>query len=158
MAESYDVIIIGAGPAGIFTALELADTGASVLIIEKGLDIRERVALNENRTAPPKERRQNIVCGWGGAGAFSDGKLTLTTDYGGNLDDYMNKGELAHLISYVDSVYCRYGGAGRKVYGDEFADEIHELKRRSSAADLMLNGFWEKRKNWDFIRNPMRWI
>ena len=138
MAESYDVIVIGAGPAGIFTALELADTGASVLIIEKGLDIRERVALNENRTAPPKERRQNIVCGWGGAGAFSDGKLTLTTDYGGNLDDYMNKGELAHLISYVDSVYCRYGGAGRKVYGDEFADEIHELKRRSSAADLML--------------------
>ena len=50
MAESYDVIVIGAGPAGIFTALELADTGASVLMIEKGLDIRERVALNEKRT------------------------------------------------------------------------------------------------------------
>ncbi len=138
MAKSYDVIVIGAGPAGIFTALELADTGASVLILEKGLDIRERIALNRDRTGAPAEKRQNIVCGWGGAGAFSDGKLTLTTDYGGNLDDYMNKGELSNLISYVDSLYCKYGGAERKVYGDEFAEEIHELKRRSAAADLML--------------------
>ena len=137
MSRFYDVVVIGAGPAGIFTALELADTGASVLILEKGLDIRERIALNRDKNAPPKDRRANIVCGWGGAGAFSDGKLTLTTDYGGNLDDYMNKGELAGLISYVDSVYCRYGGADRKVYGDEFAEEIHELKRKSAAADLM---------------------
>ena len=137
MSRFYDVVVIGAGPAGIFTALELADTGASVLILEKGLDIRERIALNRDKNAPPKDRRANIVCGWGGAGAFSDGKLTLTTDYGGNLDDYMNKGELAGLISYVDSVYCRYGGAERKVYGDEFAEEIHELKRKSAAADLM---------------------
>ena len=137
MSRFYDVVVIGAGPAGIFTALELADTGASVLILEKGLDIRERIALNRDKNAPPKDRRANIVCGWGGAGAFSDGKLTLTTDYGGNLDDYMNKGELAGLISYVDSVYCKYGGAERKVYGDEFAEEIHELKRKSAAADLM---------------------
>ena len=99
--KNYDLIIIGAGPAGIFTALELADTGMSILILEKGLDIRERIALNKSRTAPAAERRANIVSGWGGAGAFSDGKLTLTTDYGGNLDDYMNKGELARLISYV---------------------------------------------------------
>lgn len=136
MSKWYDVMIIGAGPAGIFTALELADTGASVLIVEKGLDIRKRVALNKDRTAPPADRRSNIVCGWGGAGAFSDGKLTLTTDYGGNLDDYMNKGELAHLISYVDSLYCKYGGADRKVYGDEYPEEIHDLKRRAAAADL----------------------
>ena len=117
MAKSYDVVIIGAGPAGIFTALELADTGLSILILEKGLDIRERIALNRDKTAPAADRRANIVSGWGGAGAFSDGKLTLTTDYGGNLDDYMNKGELARLISYVDSVYCRFGGEGRAVYG-----------------------------------------
>lgn len=136
MSKWYDVIIIGAGPAGIFTALELADTGASVLIVEKGLDIRERVALNKDREAPPADRRSNIVCGWGGAGAFSDGKLTLTTDYGGNLDDYMNKGELAHFISYVDGLYCQYGGAERKVYGDEYPEELHELKRRAAAADL----------------------
>lgn len=63
--------------------------------LEKGLDIRERIALNKNRQAKAADRYANIVSGWGGAGAFSDGKLTLTTDYGGNLDDYMNKGELA---------------------------------------------------------------
>ena len=136
MSKSYDVAIIGAGPAGIFTALELADTGASVLIVEKGLDIAARRALNKDRSAPASDRRTNLVSGWGGAGAFSDGKLTLTTEYGGNLDDYMNKGELAHLISYVDGVYCRYGGADRKVYGDEYAEELHELKRRAAAADL----------------------
>lgn len=123
-------------PAGIFTALELADTGMSILILEKGLDIRERIALNKNRQAKAADRYANIVSGWGGAGAFSDGKLTLTTDYGGNLDDYMNKGELARLISYVDGVYCRYGGADRKVYGDEYKEQLHELKRRAAAADL----------------------
>lgn len=134
--KGYDVIIIGAGPAGIFTALELADTGASVLIAEKGLDIRRRIALEGDRSAPVQARRMNRVSGWGGAGAFSDGKLTLTTEYGGNLDDYMNKGELARLIRYVDGVYCRYGGAGRAVYGGEHAEALHALKRRAAAADL----------------------
>lgn len=136
MEKGYDVIIIGAGPAGIFTALELADTGASVLIAEKGLDIRRRIALEGDRSAPVQARRMNRVSGWGGAGAFSDGKLTLTTEYGGNLDDYMNKGELARLIRYVDGVYCRYGGADREVYGDEHAEALHALKRRAAAADL----------------------
>lgn len=134
--KNFDVIIIGAGPAGIFTALELADTGAEILIAEKGHDIDKRIALNRDRTAPAADRRMNIVCGWGGAGAFSDGKLTLTTEYGGNLDDYMNKGELARLISYVDSVYCRYGGEGRKIYGDEHKDALHDLKRHAAAANL----------------------
>jgi uncharacterized FAD-dependent dehydrogenase len=134
--NNYDVIIIGAGPAGIFTALELADTGASILILEKGHDIRRRLALNQDPHGDRSEKRMNIVCGWGGAGAFSDGKLTLTTDYGGNLDDYMNKGELSRLISYVDSKYCQFGGADRKVYGDEYAEERHQLKRKAAAADL----------------------
>lgn len=136
MEKGYDVIIIGAGPAGIFTALELADTGASVLIAEKGLDIRRRIALEGDCSAPVQARRMNRVSGWGGAGAFSDGKLTLTTEYGGNLDDYMNKGELARLIRYVDGVYCRYGGADRAVYGGEHAEALHALKRRAAAADL----------------------
>ncbi len=134
--KNFDVIIIGAGPAGIFTALELADTGADILLVEKGRDIADRIALNRDRTAPAALRRQNIVCGFGGAGAFSDGKLTLTTEYGGHLDDYMNKGALARLISYVDSVYCRFGGAERTVYGDEHKEELHDFKRRAAAADL----------------------
>ena len=132
--KDYDVIIIGAGPAGIFTALELADTGASILILEKGHDIHHRLELNKDPHGDRSEKRMNIVCGWGGAGAFSDGKLTLTTEYGGNLEDYMHKGELAKLISYVDDVYCHYGGKDRKVYGDEFAKERHELKRKAAAA------------------------
>ena len=61
MPNDFDLIIIGAGPAGIFTALELADTGMSILILEKGLDIRERIALNKNRQAKATDRYANIV-------------------------------------------------------------------------------------------------
>lgn len=136
--KTYDIIIIGAGPAGIFTALELADTGLRILIVEKGQDIRERIATSRNKNALPKDKVRNVVCGWGGAGAFSDGKLTLTTEYGGNLDDYMSKGELMEKIAYVDSVYCQFGGADRKVYGDEHKDCIRQLQRKAAAADLRL--------------------
>lgn len=134
--KTYDVIIIGAGPAGIFTALELADKGLDILMVEKGQDIRERIATSLNGDAKPEDRVRNVVCGWGGAGAFSDGKLTLTTEYGGNLDDYMPKAELMDKIRYVDEVYCRFGGADRKVYGDENKDRIREIKRKAAAADL----------------------
>lgn len=136
--KNYDVIIIGAGPAGIFTALELADTGLSILIVEKGQDIRERIATSRNKNALPKDKVRNVVCGWGGAGAFSDGKLTLTTEYGGNLDDYMSKAELMEKIAYVDDVYCRFGGADRKVYGDENKECIRQMQRKAAAADLRL--------------------
>lgn len=134
--KTYDVIIIGAGPAGIFTALELADKGFHILMIEKGQDIRERIATSRNPHALVKDKVRNVVCGWGGAGAFSDGKLTLTTEFGGNLDDYMSKADLADKIQYVDSVYCKFGGADRKVYGDESRDSIHQLQRKAAAADL----------------------
>lgn len=134
--KTYDVIIIGAGPAGIFTALELADKGFKILMVEKGQDIRERIATSLNKKALPKDRMRNVVCGWGGAGAFSDGKLTLTTEYGGNLDDYMSKADLMDKIRYVDDAYCRFGGAGRKVYGDENKDRIRDIKRKAAAADL----------------------
>ena len=134
----YDAIIIGAGPAGIFTGLELSEKGLKVLIIEKGQDIRERIATYRNKNAAPKDRVRNVVSGWGGAGAFSDGKLTLTTEYGGNLDDYMSKSELMDLITYVDGIYGKFGGADRKVYGNEHQDKIHELKRVAAGADLSL--------------------
>lgn len=74
----------------------------------------------------------------GRAGAFSDGKLTLTTEYGGNLDDYMSKAELMEKIAYVDDVYCRFGGADRKVYGDENKECIRQMQRKAAAADLRL--------------------
>lgn len=134
--KQYDVIIIGAGPAGIFTALELADKGLSILMVEKGQDIRARVATSRNKNALPKDKVRNVVCGWGGAGAFSDGKLTLTTEFGGNLDDYMSRSDLMDKINYVDSVYCKFGGADRKVYGDENQDHIRQIQRKAAAADL----------------------
>ena len=112
--QTYDVIIIGAGPAGIFTALELADKGLRILIVEKGQDIAERLATAHNPGARKEDKMRNVVSGWGGAGAFSDGKLTLTTEYGGNLDEYMSKRELMDKIQYVDRVYCRFGGQDRK--------------------------------------------
>ena len=71
-------------------------------MVEKGQDIRERIATSLNGDAKPEDRVRNVVCGWGGAGAFSDGKLTLTTEYGGNLDDYMPKAELMDKIRYVE--------------------------------------------------------
>ena len=75
---------------------------------------------------PGPQCRLRLGC----AGAFSDGKLTLTTEYGGNLDDYMPKADLMDKIRYVDEVYCRFGGADRKVYGDENKDRIRDIKRK----------------------------
>ncbi len=136
--KAYDLIIIGAGPAGIFTDLELADKGLKILMVEKGQDIRERIVTSRNKNAPAKDKMRNVVCGWGGAGAFSDGKLTLTTEFGGNLDDYMSKADLTEKINYVDDTYCLFGGAARKVYGDEHTELIRELQRKATAADLRL--------------------
>lgn len=137
--KQYDVIVIGAGPAGIFTGLELADKGLNVLILEKGRDITSRSCPKEtHNTACVNCKPCDIVCGWGGAGAFSDGKLTLTTEYGGILDEYMDKAELLRLIEYVDGVYGKFGGDVRKVYGDDHKDEIRRLQRISASADLNL--------------------
>jgi len=137
--KQYDVIVIGAGPAGIFTGLELADKGLNVLILEKGRDITSRSCPKETHKTPCVNCKPcDIVCGWGGAGAFSDGKLTLTTDYGGILDEYMDKVELLRLIEYIDTVYGKFGGDVRKVYGDDHKDEIRRLQRVSASADLNL--------------------
>ena len=65
--KTYDVIIIGAGPAGIFTALELADKGYSILMVEKGQDIRARIQTSKDPNAASKDKVRNVVCGWGGA-------------------------------------------------------------------------------------------
>ena len=77
MAKQYDVIIVGGGPAGIFAALELSKSSdLNILLIEKGKDI---------------DKRSNLVSGLGGAGAFSDGKLTLSSQVGGRLNDYLKQ-------------------------------------------------------------------
>jgi uncharacterized FAD-dependent dehydrogenase len=108
-AERYDCVIVGAGPAGIFAALESARASAAagaprVLLLEKGHGI-------EKRRCPAKVRGCvdcdpcAIMTGWGGAGAFSDGKLTLTTEVGGWLGDYVGTPALADLVEYADGVW-----------------------------------------------------
>ncbi|MEW6202665.1 MAG: FAD-dependent protein [bacterium] len=125
--KKYDAIIIGAGPAGIFAALELLSAkGLRVLLLDKGGDLHER-----DRTDPA-----SILCGWGGSGAFSDGKLNLSPLVGGSLSDFIPTDELQKLIDYVDDTYLRFG-APRFLYGMD-ADRIALIQRKAAHANLKL--------------------
>lgn len=133
----YDVIIVGGGPGGLFAALEMAGSGLSILLLERGRDI-------EKRRCPIQEGTVNVcppcvpchvVSGLGGAGAFSDGKLTLSPDVGGRLADYVGPEAISSLISYVDEVYLRLGASDR-LYG--VGPEVEDLRRRAALADLRL--------------------
>ena len=135
----YNVAIIGAGPAGIFTALEIVKLKPEwkVVLIEKGARIEKRVCLlREGYKSCPSCKTCGLLCGWGGAGAFSDGKLTLTPDVGGHLVDYMSFGDVENLIQYCDDIYLEHG-ATEVVYGrnrSEFAD----IERAATLAELKL--------------------
>jgi uncharacterized FAD-dependent dehydrogenase len=135
MGKTYDVVIVGAGPAGIFVALELAGAGLSVVVLEKGPAL-------SGRTCPANERGVtckgctpcSMVSGWGGAGAFSDGKLTLSPEIGGNLGDYVGLAELEDLIRYVDRLYVDYGGP-EEVHGTD-EKRLREIVRQATLAEL----------------------
>lgn len=115
---AYDVVIVGAGPAGIFSAIELVRAGVTnILIAEKGRAISKR-RCPARRTACVGCRTCDIMTGWGGAGAFSDGKLTLTTEVGGWLGDYVEHDELQRLIDYADKIWCEFG-ASSEVYAPD---------------------------------------
>lgn len=140
MRSRYDVVIVGAGPAGIFAALELAKKdGLRILQLEKGKSLEERpCAANLQDLAPGTCAPRGEVSGWGGAGAFSDGKLTLSSEIGGRLGEYLPTEEVERLIRYVDDVYLKFG-ASEQVWGT--SDEIDQLRRRASQADLRLVPF-----------------
>jgi len=136
MREEFDVIIIGAGPAGIFAAIELLHAGVSdIVIVEKGKPI-------EARGCPVHEKgcvrcaRCDIVSGWGGAGAFSDGKLTLTGEVGGWLADYVGAAELDELIEYSDRIWLEFG-ADEHVNGPDPEAEAR-LERAATLAGMTL--------------------
>ncbi|MBQ8692629.1 MAG: FAD-dependent oxidoreductase [Synergistaceae bacterium] len=107
----YDAAIIGAGPAGIFAAAELARQNKKVVIIDKGRLIKERVCpiLAGKVKACVNCSSCAVVSGWGGAGSASDGKLTLTTGFGGNLEEYIGREELERMIKYVDDNFVKFG-------------------------------------------------
>lgn len=133
----YDVIIVGAGPAGIFSALEITENSdLSVLMLDKGPDITQR-------KCPASRGLECVHCepclllsGWGGAGAFSDGKLTLSTEVGGWLDQYVSAKELEALVNYVDGIYLKFG-ATEYVYGTDI-EKVEEIEREASLAGLKL--------------------
>ena len=136
MAKNYDVIIVGAGPAGIFASLELCDTGLDVLLLDKGKEIDARICPVQSRSGSCALCSLcNLVSGFGGAGAFSDGKLTLSTRVGGRLQEVVGSDQAQALINYVDSIYVRFG-APRKVYGT--GKETADLEREAASAGLTL--------------------
>ena len=116
----YDVIIIGAGPGGIYAAYELTkeDNGLKVGVFEGGKRLEERkcpidgVNVKSCINCPSC----SIMSGFGGAGAFSDGKYNITNDFGGTLHEYIGKEEAISLMKYVDDINMSHGGEGTKLY------------------------------------------
>lgn len=136
MADAYDVIIVGAGPAGIFAAIELIRQRVGrILIVEKGHPIAKRSCPARRRTCVSC-KTCDIMCGWGGAGAFSDGKLTLTTEVGGWLPDYVESSALNDLLHYADALWLEFG-ATDEVHGPE-PDTAAELQREATLAGMKL--------------------
>ncbi len=137
MIDKYDVIIVGAGPAGIFAALELLSKSPNlkILVTEKGKDIDKRQCPMDVRGVPCLSCHEcDLVSGWGGAGAFSDGKLNLSPEIGGFLLRYMDMVTLQSLIDYVDGVYVKHGAPDKLYGGDE--KEIAAIKDIAAKNDL----------------------
>jgi len=133
----YDVIIVGAGPAGIFSALELIGKGDfNILMLDRGPDISKRKCPASRGFECVNCEPCLLLSGWGGAGAFSDGKLTLSTEVGGWLNQYVSSKELEELVNYVDEVYLKFG-ATENVYGTD-VEKVDEIERNASLSGLKL--------------------
>ncbi|MEA5143891.1 MAG: FAD-dependent oxidoreductase [Oscillibacter sp.] len=117
---TYDVLIIGAGPGGIFAAYELLQKRpeAKIAVFEMGNPLEERKCPIDGKTVKSclKCKRCAIMSGFGGAGAFSDGKYNITNQFGGTLYEHIGKQEAIDLMNYVDALNLRYGGEGTHLY------------------------------------------
>ena len=135
-----DVVIIGAGPAGIFTALEMLKCGSKkkILIVEKGAPI-------ENRRCPKSKTKKCVNCkpychittGFSGAGAFSDGKLSLSYEVGGDLPELIGAELAQETIDYTDKIYLEFG-ADTHIEGINKNEEVRDIRRKAIQAGLKL--------------------
>ncbi|MBQ7986171.1 MAG: FAD-binding protein [Clostridia bacterium] len=135
-----DVLIIGAGPAGIFTALEMLRKGSkkSIVIVEKGQSV-------ENRCCPKAKTQKCVNCkpychittGFSGAGAFSDGKLSLSPDVGGDLPTLIGEDLARETINYTDGIYLEFG-ADTHIEGVSNTDAVKEIRKNAIKAGLKL--------------------
>ena len=150
MKPSYDVIIVGAGPAGIFAAYEftLKLPEAKVLLIDKGHDIYRRncpiLQKRITKCPPPTNRKSYAGClpacsitnGFGGAGAYSDGKFNITSEFGGWMTDYLSKQQVIELIKYVDTINLKHGATD--TITNPMSDEVRRIEKQGYAAGLKL--------------------
>ncbi len=119
--EGYDVVIIGAGPAGMFAANELIGQDLKIIVVDQGKDV--------------DERNGDIMSGVGGAGTFSDGTLNLRPDIGGDLSELTKNQKIAwELVDEVDKIFLEFGGPD-KLYGID-KKKIKELKRKAATEDI----------------------
>ncbi len=130
MNKYYDCIIIGAGPGGIFTAYELLKMkpDTRIAMFEAGNPLEKRVCPIDGETVTSCINCKTcaIMNGFGGAGAFSDGKYNITNEFGGNLHEHIGKKKAIELMEYVDAINMKYGGEGSKLYSTKNTS-IHKL-------------------------------
>ena len=137
--EKYDLIIVGAGPAGIFTAVELFRRGAhkKILMVEKGQSVEKRSCPKSKTQKCVNCQPCNITTGFSGAGAFSDGKLSLNHEVGGDFPNLVGPDVAQSLIDYTDQIYLEFG-ADPHVEGVSDPDKIRIIRRRAIRAGLKL--------------------
>ena len=137
---NYDVVIVGAGPAGIFTAIEMIKkkTKKRILIVEKGLSVEERICpKTKTRKCVSCKPHCHVTTGFSGAGAFSDGKLSLSQEVGGNLPELIGEDAAQNAIDYVDRIYLDFG-ADSEIEGLTNPSAIKDIRKRAIQAGLKL--------------------
>lgn len=137
--KKYDVIIVGAGPAGIFCAMEIKsiDPKIKILMLEKGNAIERRICPKRKTNKCIGCKPCNITTGFAGAGAYSDGKLSLSPDVGGELPAYIGYEKTQELINYVDNIYLEFG-ADKRIYGIDDEISIEKIRSKAIQSNLKL--------------------